>query len=121
MQAHTVSVLGKIQFGLPFAESLDVLAFLFQIFVVIIVSCNVLCSSVINTILGILTSSVLVFVFVMGLVFGHGSNLLNEDHGGFFPFGVAGVIKGATLALYALSGFEVIALSAEVGLTKFLY
>ncbi|CAL1535539.1 unnamed protein product, partial [Lymnaea stagnalis] len=113
VQEHTDKIFGKIQFGMPFAESLDVLAFIFQIGIVIIVSCNILCSSIINTILGVLTSSVLVFVFVMGLVYGDAENFKNTDHGGFFPFGIAGVVKGTSLALYATSGFEVISMSAE--------
>ncbi|XP_012943929.1 cationic amino acid transporter 4 [Aplysia californica] len=113
IQAYTVDHLGKLDFGLPFAESLDVVAFLFQLFIIIIVSCNVFCSSIVNTILGFLTTSVLVFVFVAGLTFGDSKNFLNADHGGFAPFGVSGIVKGASLALYATIGFEVIAVSSE--------
>lgn len=117
LQEKTTEIFGKIQFGLPFAESLDILAFVFQITVVVIISCNVFCSSIINTILGIITSSVLVFVFIAGLVYGDVRNFTNVGHGGFFPFGIAGVIKGASLAIYATSGFEIVSLSAEVSIS----
>ncbi|KAH9490068.1 Cationic amino acid transporter 4 [Bulinus truncatus] len=113
IQVQTDHIFGKIQFGMPFADSLDVLAFAFQIVVAVIISCNVLCSSVINTILGILTSSVLIFVFIAGFIYGNPDNFKNADHGGFFPFGIAGVIKGTSLALYATSGYDIICLSAE--------
>ncbi|XP_055864674.1 cationic amino acid transporter 4-like [Biomphalaria glabrata] len=113
IQDQTTKFFGKIQFGMPFAESLDVLAFAFQIAVVIIVSCNVMCSSIINTILGVLTSSVLIFVFIVGIIYGNPENFRNTEHGGFFPFGIVGVIKGTSLALYATSGFDIICLSAE--------
>ncbi|PAA71830.1 hypothetical protein BOX15_Mlig012557g1, partial [Macrostomum lignano] len=37
----------------------------------------------------------------------------SAEHGGFFPFGVSGVINGATVAIFAFSGFEAIANAAE--------
>ncbi|CAG5123332.1 unnamed protein product [Candidula unifasciata] len=113
IQEKTNEIFGKIQFGLPFAESLDILAFVFQIIVVCIISCNVFCSSIINTILGIITSSVLIFVFIAGFIYGDVHNFTNAAHGGFMPFGLAGVVKGASMAIYATSGFEIVSLSAE--------
>ncbi|BFZ23337.1 hypothetical protein BsWGS_26376 [Bradybaena similaris] len=113
IQDKTNDIFGKIQFGLPFAESLDILAFVFQIIVTCIISCNVFCSSVINTILGVITSSVLIFVFIAGFIYGDVNNFINAGHGGFLPFGLAGVVKGASLAIYATSGFEIVSMSAE--------
>ncbi|GFS18335.1 cationic amino acid transporter, partial [Elysia marginata] len=110
---HTVAVLGKIELGPPFAEKIDFVAFVFQIVIMIVVSFNILCTSVVNTVLGVLTSSVLIFVFIVGVIHGNSDNFFNSEHGGFFPFGAVGVVKAASMALYAMSGFEIVPMSSE--------
>ena len=64
--------------------------------------------------LTLITFHLIVLIFVSGIILGNFQNLVNSEHGGFFPFGLAGVVKGASMALYACSGFETIALSSEV-------
>ncbi|RUS82843.1 hypothetical protein EGW08_009365 [Elysia chlorotica] len=113
LQDHTVALLGKIELGPPFAEKLDIVAFLFQAVITVVVLFNILCTSVINTVLGVLTSSVLIFVFFAGMIFGDWHTFLNSEHGGFFPFGAVGVVRAASMALYAMSGFEIISMSSE--------
>ncbi|GFO08182.1 hypothetical protein PoB_003468700 [Plakobranchus ocellatus] len=100
--------------GLPFAETPDILAFVLQISVTLFASANMMCTSAINTALGIVNTSVLLFVFVSGLVFGDPQSLINRDGGGFFPYGGEGVAKASFGVLFALSEFEMISMSAEV-------
>ncbi|GFO15998.1 cationic amino acid transporter 4-like [Plakobranchus ocellatus] len=99
--------------GTPFAETPDILAFVLQIGVTLFASFNVMCTSAINTALGIINISVLIFVFVSGLVVGDPQALVNSDAGGFFPFGWEGVAKASFVILFALSEFEMVSMSAE--------
>ena len=116
-----MAVLGEIELGPPFAEKLDIVAFIFQAVITGVVMFNIFCTSIINTVLGILTSSVLIFVFGFGIFYGDSHNFFNSEHGGFFPFGAVGVIKAASMGLYAMSGFEVISMSSEVNMFFFCF
>ncbi|GFR72279.1 cationic amino acid transporter 4 [Elysia marginata] len=110
---YTASVLGSNTLCAPFSATPDVLAFVLQIGVTAFVCFNILCTSMVNTALGVMNSLVLIFVFVCGLVYGDSQNFLNTDAGGMFPFGAEGVFKAAFLTIFAISEFEMTAMSAE--------
>ena len=109
----TTEYLGKVTLGEPFSESLDFLAFSFELVVIAVISLGVHTSATLTTILAVVISSVLVFVTSMGFVYGDIANLANADHGGFLPFGFAGVLAGTSACFYAYSGFDTICMSAE--------
>jgi amino acid transporter len=41
------------------------------------------------------------------------SRIVNAEGGGFLPFGLGGVISGASAAFFAFNGFDSICISAE--------
>ncbi|KAK6177191.1 hypothetical protein SNE40_015345 [Patella caerulea] len=109
----TVDIFGTINLGPPFSHSLDLVAFCFELTVLFIVSLGIHASAKVNFVLSMVSISVLLFVTIMGFIFGNIENVINKDHGGFFPFGVKGVIVATSACFYAFQGFDVICLSAE--------
>lgn len=109
----TVSTLGEVSLGQPFAPTLDLLACSYIVVTTVVVAMGVYVSATVTTILSIVSILVLLFVSVMGLVIGHADNIANTDHGGFLPMGLGGVLAGTSACYYAFSGFDVICMSAE--------
>ena len=56
---------------------------------------------------------VLLFCIVVGFVFGDIGNWTNPETGGFFPFGVSGVLRGSAACFWAFTGFEILSSSVE--------
>ncbi|KAK7094156.1 cationic amino acid transporter 4-like [Littorina saxatilis] len=104
---------GQLDLGSPFSHSLDWMAFTFFLLVTLVVSCNVHCSSIINTVLAVLTTGVLVFVMIFGPIIGDIGRLAAADNGGFLPYGMGGVVTGASAAFFAFNGYDSICISAE--------
>lgn len=104
---------GQVEVGPPFARSLDWMAFIFFLLVTVVVSCNVRCSSFVNTVLAVLTTGVLVFVTVAGPIMGDVGRLTDPEMGGFLPYGFSGVITGASAAFFAFNGYDSICIAAE--------
>ncbi|XP_076472429.1 cationic amino acid transporter 4-like [Babylonia areolata] len=113
IQTFLDSSVGQLELGPPFARSLDWMAFTFFLVLTLVVSCNVQCSSFINTVLAVLTTGVLVFIAIAGLIVGDLSRLADPDNGGFLPYGMSGVVTGASAAFFAFNGFDSICISAE--------
>lgn len=112
IQTYLDDKVGQLDIGPPFARSLDWVAFIFYLVVTFLVSLNVNCSSIINTVLAIVTTGVLVFVTFAGVIIGDVKRIGDTDQG-FLPFGLQGVIVGASAAFYAFNGFDNICLAAE--------
>ena len=113
IQTFLDAKVGQVDLGPPFSRSLDWMAFLFFLFVTVVVSCNVRCSSIVNTVLAALTTSVLAFVTVAGPIIGDIGRLTDPQHGGFLPYGFEGVIAGASAAFFAFNGYDSICIAAE--------
>lgn len=105
--------IGHIDLGPPFARSLDWIAFAYYLIITIVVSCNIRFSSVVNTVLAIITVGVLIFVTGSGFILGDVKKIADPEEGGFLPYGLGGVIVGASAGFYAFSGFDSICISAE--------
>ncbi|XP_025080478.1 cationic amino acid transporter 4-like [Pomacea canaliculata] len=104
---------GRLNLGPPFSNSLDWMAMISVLVIALVVSCNVHCSSIINSALAVLTMGILIFVTVAGVILGDVTNIINADQGGFLPYGIQGVIIGASSCFYATSGCDSICLAAE--------
>ena len=113
IQTFLDAKVGQVDLGPPFSRSLDWMAFLFFLFVTVVVSFNVRCSSIVNTVLAALTTSVLAFVTVAGPLMGDVGRLTDAEHGGFLPYGFGGVITGASAAFFAFNGYDSICIAAE--------
>ena len=113
IQTFLDAKVGQVDLGPPFSRSLDWMAFLFFLFVTVVVSFNVRCSSIVNTVLAALTTSVLAFVTVAGPIMGDVGRLTDAEHGGFLPYGFGGVITGASAAFFAFNGYDSICIAAE--------
>lgn len=120
-----------------FAESLDLLAIAIPFVLTIFLVCGVKESVTLNKVFTGINLSILCYVMGTGLFLGKASNwflsqeqVLNETlsanmtctkeqepgdcgEGGFAPYGVAGIIKGAATCFYAFIGFDVIATTGE--------
>lgn len=77
-------------------------------------------SAMVNNIFTMTNVSVVLFVIIAGSFKANPANWnLKEDipdgfgSGGFFPYGISGVIKGAAICFYGFIGFDVIATAGE--------
>ncbi|VDO05463.1 unnamed protein product [Rodentolepis nana] len=72
-------------------------------------------SAHVNSVMTILNVSVLVLITI--LMYAQPNTALHgiapESHGGFFPYGVGGMISGAGTCFYAFIGFDAITVSSE--------
>ncbi|ESO89936.1 hypothetical protein LOTGIDRAFT_192459, partial [Lottia gigantea] len=109
----TRELFGTINVGPPLSDHVDIVASLLEIVAMVIVALGIHTSSTVNAVLSMISVGVLLFVTVMGLVLGDISNVVNKDHGGFFPFGFTGVVVATSSCFYAYNGYDVICMSAE--------
>lgn len=76
-------------------------------------------SALVNNIFTLTNVSVVIFVIVCGAFKADPANWSLSDvppgygNGGFFPYGLSGVIKGAAICFYGFIGFDVIATAGE--------
>ncbi|RUS79751.1 hypothetical protein EGW08_012467, partial [Elysia chlorotica] len=111
---YTAAILGENHIGgTPLNPVPNVLAFGLQVGMTFFVCFNMLCTSRVNTALGVMNAAVLIFVFIAGIVFGDSQNFVNAHGGGMFSFGAHGVFQAAFLTLFAISEFDLTAMSAE--------
>ena len=90
------------------SKYVDFLAFGYTLFLVLVTIWGVSQSNALNWFFTILNISVLVFVIISGLTYADTKNWKN-----FAPFGLNGILSGASTLFFAFSGFEVIATSGE--------
>ncbi|XP_044754890.1 high affinity cationic amino acid transporter 1-like isoform X2 [Coccinella septempunctata] len=104
----------------------DIFAFTVPIILSIALAFGMKESSLLNNIFTSCNIGVVLFVIVAGAMNAHWSNWFinpndvknvtnstNLGHGGFFPFGIQGVIKGAATCFYGFVGFDCIATTGE--------
>ena len=90
------------------SKELDFLSFGVIIIFSILLSTGVKNSSILNNILTVINIAIAIFVVIVGAFFAKGENWRN-----FAPFGVQGIIAGASTCFFAFIGFDVIATTAE--------
>ncbi|KAK9744687.1 Amino acid permease [Popillia japonica] len=102
------------------AEYFDFFSFGIAILLSVGLAFGVRESSVVNNLLTAINILVVLFVIIAGSMTADASNWNiepNEDtgagDGGFFPFGITGMIKGAATCFYAFIGFDTIATTGE--------
>ena len=105
--------IGAWTIGAPFSSQPDFVAVAVLVVLTVIVSCGAQCSSRVNSVFAFINIGVLMFVIVIGFTYSDLDNWTSEETGGFMPFGWAGVLKGSGACFWALTGFEVIAVSVE--------
>ncbi|XP_064610681.1 high affinity cationic amino acid transporter 1-like [Liolophura sinensis] len=110
---YTLKHIGKWSVGDPVSEYPDFVAFGVQVSVLFIAATGTHCSTAVNSILAGLNVAVLGLVMVMGAVFGDVQNWHSQEHGGFFPFGIKGVMQGTSACFYAFFGFQTVCIAAE--------
>lgn len=112
-----------------FSEYPDLLALAIIITLTAILCLGVKESSLVNTIFTMFNLGTILYVIICGAFLADFSNWhipeglvphKNEsqtdkayDHGGFFPYGVTGMLAGAAKCFYAFAGFDVIATTGE--------
>ncbi|CAH8513937.1 unnamed protein product [Schistosoma rodhaini] len=110
------------------AEYVDPLAVGLIILMTILLSIGVRESAIINNVFTIVNLCVIIFVIVTGLIYANIDNWkvipenvldnntakhANLGNGGFFPFGLNGVLSGAGTCFFAFVGFDIIATTGE--------
>ena len=105
--------IGAWTIGAPFSDQPDFVAVAVLVVLTIVVSCGAQCSSRVNSVFAFINIGVLLFVIVIGFTYSDLDNWTSKETGGFMPFGWAGVLKGSGACFWALTGFEVIAVSVE--------
>ncbi|CAH8499920.1 unnamed protein product [Schistosoma intercalatum] len=110
------------------AEYVDPLAVGLIILMTILLSIGVRESAMINNVFTTVNLCVIIFVVVTGLIYANIDNwkvipenvLINNTvkrtdlgNGGFFPFGLNGVLSGAGTCFFAFVGFDIIATTGE--------
>ncbi|CAH1789903.1 unnamed protein product [Owenia fusiformis] len=99
--------------GEPVAEMPDLIAPCVVIILCIVVSLGAKLGATVNAILAGLNCTILMFVFIVGVIYGDIKNWTLEDKGGFLPFGFAGVVTASAACVYAFAGYDVVALAVE--------
>ncbi|XP_033126196.1 cationic amino acid transporter 4-like [Anneissia japonica] len=94
-----------------FEEYPDLLAGTFVVIVVLLVSLGTKLSSAVTMICINVLFIILFMIAVISFVYGDIANLTSE--GGYFPYGIGGVLEGAAVCFVTYSGFEVICISSE--------
>lgn len=83
--------------------------FLLLLVVITLTGANV--SLTVNAVLSAIQICCLVVITIAFFILGTPENF--HAQGGFFPFGVSGILRGAGLAVFAFSGFEAVANASE--------
>eukprot|EP00112_Aurelia_sp_Birch-Aquarium-sp1_P023928 Seg733.10 transcript_id=Seg733.10/GoldUCD/mRNA.D3Y31 product="Cationic amino acid transporter 2" protein_id=Seg733.10/GoldUCD/D3Y31 len=91
-----------------FGTSIDFISFGIVILFSILLSSGVKNSAILNNILTVLNLIVAAGVFVIGLFY-----VKRENWSDFAPYGVEGVLTGASTCFFAFIGFDIIATTAE--------
>ncbi|XP_076251381.1 high affinity cationic amino acid transporter 1 isoform X1 [Rhynchophorus ferrugineus] len=105
------------------SEYFDFFSFSISVLLAVALVFGVKESSMGNNIVTVLNILVLIFVVIGGSIKSHASNWYispnntnttnDVGNGGFFPFGVEGMIKGAATCFYGFIGFDCIATTGE--------
>ncbi|CAL8098737.1 unnamed protein product [Calicophoron daubneyi] len=103
--------LGSFEESTVLDSSPDIIAAGFIIILMIATVFGANISLTINAVLSSLQVLSLIVLIVSCFVFGSEKNYVNE--GGFLPFGVSGLLRGAGLAVFGFSGFEAVANASE--------
>ncbi|XP_071946092.1 cationic amino acid transporter 4-like [Antedon mediterranea] len=93
------------------SEYPDLFAGALVIFVTILVSFGAKISSTVTFICINMLFVIVVMMIVVAFYYGDVNNLTKD--GGYFPFGIEGVLEGAAVCFMTYSGFEVICISSE--------
>ncbi|KAJ8895297.1 hypothetical protein PR048_000622 [Dryococelus australis] len=101
----------------------DFFAFVISLVLAVILAVGVKESSYVNSVLTLVNIAVILFVIIVGSVQADAGNWkirredipvnVNGGEGGFLPFGIAGVLKGAATCFYGFVGFDCIATTGE--------
>uniref|UniRef100_F6XYD9 Cationic amino acid transporter C-terminal domain-containing protein n=1 Tax=Ciona intestinalis TaxID=7719 RepID=F6XYD9_CIOIN len=78
----------------------------------IVLLCGVKLSSKVNIVIAIINILVILFIITTGMYLADIKNW-TQVKGGFFPYGWAGTIQGATTLVYSYVGYEVVASATE--------
>lgn len=95
------------------SEYLDFVALLMVIISSVVVAVGVRTSTTFNNVLVVVNVVILLIIIAMGFHLGDLDNWTSAEHGGFLPFGMAGVVAGAGACFYSYIGFEGIAIAGE--------
>ncbi|CAH1378518.1 unnamed protein product [Tenebrio molitor] len=112
-----IAPLGDVDF---LSKYFDFFAFGVSLILAVALAFGLKESSWVNNIFTLLNLAVVAFVIVAGGMNAKGENWRlpanasnPDDHGGFMPFGVEGMIKGAATCFYGFVGFDCIATTGE--------
>ncbi|RZC32159.1 high affinity cationic amino acid transporter 1-like, partial [Asbolus verrucosus] len=103
------------------SEYFDFFAFGVSVFLAIALAFGMKESSIVNNVVTFLNLSVVLFVIIAGATKADTknwhltppANMTDAGEGGFFPFGIEGMIKGAATCFYGFVGFDCIATTGE--------
>ena len=109
----TAEHMSKWTVGEPITDYPDFMAGGIILLVTAVVALGAQCSSKFNGFFTFLNIGVLLFCVIVGFVYADLDNWTSSDTGGFLPFGWQGVVAGAGTCFWALTGFEIIAVSVE--------
>ncbi|KAM4578964.1 cationic amino acid transporter 4 [Fundulus diaphanus] len=102
-----------MQWNVPFlAHYPDLLAAGVLVVASVFISFGVQVSSYLNHIFSTISMVVIAFILVFGFVLADPANW-SQEHGGFAPYGMSGILAGSATCFYAFVGFDVIASSSE--------
>lgn len=103
----TNSALGSINLT-GFSKQVDFISFAVIVCFSLLLSTGVKRSSMLNNVLTVINVIIAIFVVIAGAFFAEGKNWKN-----FAPFGVQGIIAGASTCFFSYIGFDIIATTAE--------